>query len=92
MTRPAENQQTVEALAEKIGLALDLLYNYTEPLGEGRSFTHDEGRAALRDLVAQAELAAEMGEALRVLRYSRSEGTPGREEIDALLARLDGAS
>lgn len=51
MTRPAENQQTVEA-------ALDYMERITLSLGPGeRTERLDAARAALRDLVAQAERA-----------------------------------
>jgi hypothetical protein len=59
-TLPAENQQTVEALAEKIGSTLN-----KAAFGTARTLDYNEASAALRDLVAQAELAAELGEALQ---------------------------
>ena len=60
VTRPAENQQTVEALAEKIGSTLN-----KAAFGTARTLDYNEASAALRDLVAQAELAAEMSDGLR---------------------------
>ena len=66
MTLPAENQQTVEA-------ALDYLERITLSLGPGeRTERLSAARAALRDLVAQAELAAELGDALRKIERTAS--------------------
>jgi hypothetical protein len=59
VTRPEENQQTVEA-------ALRRCPNWPHPETVACVYCvqNEDARAALRDLVAQAELAAELGEAL----------------------------
>jgi hypothetical protein len=57
VTRPVENQQTVEALAVTIGLGFSC---YDESLTR-------EARAALRGLVAQADRVVELEAALRDL-------------------------
>jgi len=85
VTLPAENQQTVEALAERVRAEGVFMHSISETWDEGaqeylidmnEDGTHRcppdcEGcasrarrDAALRDLVAQAELAHELGEAL----------------------------
>lgn len=80
MTRPAENQQTVEAALDR--LSSPTWFNYGS-----RSDDAATVRNALRDLAAQAsrtqqwkQLAEDMGEALGRARTAR--------EVDALLARL----
>ncbi len=80
---PAENQQTVEAAIRLAGRP-----------GYHDQHIRDDARAALRDLAAQAELAAEMAPLLEC----RGGGfkcayVPDAEpcEVCALLARLDGA-
>ena len=89
VTRPAENQQTVEAALTWAGNA-----DETE--------LRDAARAALRDLVAQAELAAGMGHRLRRMAYSYHQSQLHPRSFDVctwpqcrhsrfLLARLDGA-
>ncbi len=82
VTLPAENQQTVEALAETIARPLTLM------VGVLNDEACADALAALRDLVAQAELAAEMGEVLRRLTWRPDALT---DEINELLTRLDGA-
>jgi hypothetical protein len=61
MTLPAGNQQTVEALEARV---LRGINNSPVNWDGGRSSWADDARAALRDLAAQAELAAELGDAL----------------------------
>lgn len=86
---PAENQQTVEAA---------LCPNWPHPETIACTYCEhtEEARAALRDLAAQAELAAELGEALQdIVQYARTHPTASIGYLahdghtDALLARLE---
>ena len=102
MPRPAENQQTVGALAAAIE---HWVREQMSPLSTPQSRTDAKiaGRAALRDLVAQAELAADtrgpICEALELIAklYRNPSDVPYGERLDvdqklrSLLARLDGA-
>jgi hypothetical protein len=96
VTRPAENQQTVEALKEQLTIALTWV-----PTPH-----RDAARAALRDLVALADLGAALESGLRGIEWiDKGEGYDecaycGMAEagghlddcpLAALLARLDGA-
>jgi hypothetical protein len=60
MVTPHENQQTVEAAIGALASAVMSREEYTPALFDAK----EAARAALRDLVAQAELAAELGDAL----------------------------
>jgi hypothetical protein len=97
VTRPAENQQTVEALAETVRKGLRQVSmmpaDCTGHCGTGPCDCSGEWRrpqstvdaeAALRDLVAQAELAHE---ARPYMEKANSNAGP----INDWLARLDGA-
>jgi len=91
VTRPTENQQTVETLAAIVeqGMSSYVL----APDGTDR---RKLARAALRDLVAQAELAAELGTELKRITEHKPVASLWRsqEDVDrvrALLAGLDGA-
>lgn len=103
---PAENQQTVEALAEIIRYqAKCSLMRHKVRLvwrGEDRGMYQVEVHepdgcgmcafdAALRDLVAKAELAAEMSDGLRFHGHDGARGAKNGCPYCALLARLDGA-
>jgi len=86
VTRPAENQQTVER-------ALRRCPNWPHPETVACVYCvqTEDARAALRDLVAQAELAAELGEALRAAHDPERWSDFLTMQVDDLLARLDGA-
>jgi hypothetical protein len=96
VTLPAENQQTVEAaLAQHTGFHDTLCQvNYAHKgLPCNCSLAENEAaRAALRDLAAQAELTAELGEAVATWDATLSEycDGPERDAVRALLAHLDG--
>jgi hypothetical protein len=81
VTLPAENQQTVEALAETIARPLTLM------AGVLNDEACADALAALRDLVAQAELVGEMADLIASHHSCTNMGC----QFCALLARLDGA-
>jgi hypothetical protein len=102
VTRPAENQQTVEALDAAIRKTRkrfapefrdDIEVRYTRTMLCDMRLSDAVALAvALRDLVAQAELAAELGDAVAAWDATLSEycDGPERDAVRALLARLDG--
>ena len=65
MTRPAENQQTVEALAAKIEQGMSS-YMLAPDGAVCLNTNYNAARAALRDLVARAKLVAELRTALEM--------------------------
>jgi hypothetical protein len=104
VTLPAENQQTVEALAERIERLID---RYTGAPWQKRAYeagtlgafeSGQAARAALRDLVAQADREYAYAKAVAEIRGSLTALATGgiseidfAEEVQDALARLDGA-
>ena len=99
MTLPAENQQTVEAALDVLRAACEARFPEDHPW----QMALDEIRAALRDLVAQAEARREVLRAAEEWAYQRKKWIDGQSVVSPLrdaeanlvhavhAARLDGA-